>query len=84
MNNASSCDGIETRTIWFWQVPRYLDDGWTINRTGFASHWSFWLDVIEDAIAPCACRSVRRRPDIFSSPPTSPDTEETEHAEARS
>ena len=48
---------IEEREIWFWQVGRYLDDGWTINYYGMGSRW--WSDIapmIESRFRPLAIR----------------------------
>lgn len=50
---------LHLRVIWFWQVARYLDDGWTINRDGGSINPRSWVSALLNAIRPRAVRSMK-------------------------
>lgn len=45
------------RTIWFWQVSRYMDEGWTINQERISFRPSSWPGALLDTLRPLAIRS---------------------------
>lgn len=50
--------GFRRRSIWFWQMKRFLKDGWSIQRIGFDSSFIFWLNAAISHLRPTASKKI--------------------------